>query len=1357
MRPIYALRPRSRGGVFSLFIQRVFSSIRSHLLVLSIVTLGVGLLGAVRFIPQVFADTATPVSIPAFEVAVTENFNTLVSSGTGTLANTPTGWGYSEAGTNANGIYTAGTGSSNAGDTYSFGAASIAERALGGLQSGSLNPTIGASFTNNTGGTITSLDIAYTGEQWRLGALARVDRIDFQISTNATSLTTGTWIDVNTLDFTAPTTGPTVGALDGNAAANRAAISSTITSLSISNGATFFLRWTSFDAAGADDGLAVDDFSLTAHGDPGDTAPFVSSTSPINGAIDVATGSNISITFSESVNATGSSFSIECPTGSPQSFSLSSSPSTTFTLDPTSDLPNNTLCTVTVFASQITDDDANDPPDNMEANHVFSFTTVAPVADFMIINEVDSDTPGTDAAEFVEFYDGGVGNTSLNGLVVVFYNGSNDLSYASFDLDGFTTDANGYFTLGNNAVPGRDLVFGGNVLQNGADAVAIYVGNASNFPNNTPVTTANLLDAIVYDTADANDPELLVLLNAGQPQVDENSGGNGDTVSSGRCPNGDGGQRNTARYRQRVPTPDGANDCPPPPVFKTIPEIQGNGATSPFAGADVITTGIVTARKSNGFFLQTTDADAALEGDPTTSQGIFIFTSVAPPVAVGDAVTVLGTAGEFFQLTQVSVQTFDITISSSGNSLPAPITLTTTILNPAGLPDQLERFEGMRMHADTVVSVAPTNNFGETFTVLDGVARPFREPGIEISFTVPPDPTSNVVDCCIPRWDENPERIMIDSDGLVGSTVVSVTSNVTLTNITGPLDFTFGDYKVLPETTPIATTPNMSAVPVPTPAAGEFTIAGFNIENFNNDPTQRAKAALAIRDVLHLPDIIGTIEIFELSGLEALADEIESISGVHYEARLVEADGAPGDADQDVGFLIKTPRVQIDSVVQEELAGCDGTAANCNTFIDPNTLQPALLNDRPPLVLRATVDPFGTNPTPVIVIVNHTRSFIDIEVVGAEGNRVRAKRKAQAEFLATLLQELQTDNPNTPVMSIGDYNAFQFSDGFTDPVATIKGTPTADEFIVVDASPDLVNPNLVNLTDSLSPNQQYSFIFEGTPQAIDHMILNSVANAMVQRYAVARNNIDFPELPTSLFSGDATRPERCSDHDMPVAYFKPLADLAVSKSASTEPVLAGSNVTYTIDVTNGGPNTAQAVVVSDNLPAETSFVSCNATGGGTCGGTGNNRTVTFTSLAPGASVTVTLVAKVSCSVSIGQIISNTASADSATDDPVPGNDSDSASVTVLSPQQVVQNMIDTVAGLSLSGGQKQGLTSKLQAALDALNSGKNKVACNKLNDFINQVQALINNGSLTPAQGEPLIDSAERVQNAIGCTSAGCT
>jgi len=190
-----------------------------------------------------------------------QDFNTLATTGT-TNTTTPLGWFYSESGTNANSFYSAGTGSGTAGDTYSFGAVASTDRALGGLLSGTLVPTFGAQFQNNTGSPIIQLPIQFTGEQWRLGATARVDRLDFQYSLDATSLTTGTWTDVNQLDFIAPVTTGTTGALDGNAAANRVGIQYMITGLNITNGSTFWIRWTDFNSTGADDGLAIDDFSL---------------------------------------------------------------------------------------------------------------------------------------------------------------------------------------------------------------------------------------------------------------------------------------------------------------------------------------------------------------------------------------------------------------------------------------------------------------------------------------------------------------------------------------------------------------------------------------------------------------------------------------------------------------------------------------------------------------------------------------------------------------------------------------------------------------------------------------------------------------------------------------------------------------------------------------------------------------------------------------------------------------------------------------------------------------------------------------------------------------------------------------
>jgi uncharacterized protein len=557
-----------------------------------------------------------------------------------------------------------------------------------------------------------------------------------------------------------------------------------------------------------------------------------------------------------------------------------------------------------------------------------------------------------------------------------------------------------------------------------------------------------------------------------------------------------------------------------------IHDIQGAGAETPLAGVLVATTGIVTARKSSGFFLQAPDAD--IDADSQTSEGIFVFTSTAPAVLTGDAVMVRGIVSEYFSLTEISTTLpAGVAILSRGNPLPSAVTLTPAILNPAGTPAQLERFEGMRVHAGTLVSVAPTNEFGEIFTVLQGVARPMREPGIEISLAVPPDPLTGVVDCCIPRWDENPERLMIDSDGRAGSAPLSVTSNVTLSNVTGPLDFSFDDYKIVPETTPVAG-PSMTAIAVPGPAANEFTVAGFNIENFTGTATQRAKAALAIRNVLRLPDIIGHVEIASQPALQSLADQVNTdtlaATGTNpgYQAFLIPF----GSGTQHVGFLVKTSRVQVNSVTQER-AG--------EQYVNPETGALADLHDRPPLVLRATIDPAGTNAGDVIVVVNHLRSFIDVELTTATGARVRAKRTAQAESLASLLQELQTNNPDVPVISIGDYNAFEFTDGFTDPIGVIKGVPTPTSQVVAQQSPDLVTPDFVNLTDSLPAHERYSFIFEGTPQALDHVLLNTTAARYRQRYAVARNNADFPDTATLV--GDASRSERASDHDMPVAYF----------------------------------------------------------------------------------------------------------------------------------------------------------------------------------------------------------------------------
>lgn len=230
----------------------------------------------------------------------TQNFNTLAKIGTASTL--PAGWLLFETGTNANLNYTVGTGSSTSGDTYSFGIDAADDRALGTVQSGSLVPTFGVAFINTTGGAVTSLKISYKGEHWRLGATARPDRLDFQYSTDATSLSTGTWNNTDQLDFTGPVTTGTVGALDGTLAANSTAINYTITGLNIGNGATFYLRWSDFNATGSDDGLGIDDFSIEAISAGSDnTPPVLASVNPANNAIGINTSTSLVIGFSEPI------------------------------------------------------------------------------------------------------------------------------------------------------------------------------------------------------------------------------------------------------------------------------------------------------------------------------------------------------------------------------------------------------------------------------------------------------------------------------------------------------------------------------------------------------------------------------------------------------------------------------------------------------------------------------------------------------------------------------------------------------------------------------------------------------------------------------------------------------------------------------------------------------------------------------------------------------------------------------------------------------------------------------------------------------------------------------------------------
>jgi predicted extracellular nuclease len=210
-----------------------------------------------------------PVGALSLSSAYSQNFNSLISSGTSTWTNgsTLSGWYTSRTGTGTSII--ADDGGSTSGNLYSFGTTNNSDRALGSLGSNSAGSFFwGARFFNDTGSTISSLYINYAGEQWRNSAAA-AQTVDFQYQLGATSLNAGSWTDFNPLDFSSPVTGGSVGARNGNLSTNRTFLSGTLSGLSLAAGQEIWLRWSDSNHTGNDHGLAIDDVQVSINPLPG--------------------------------------------------------------------------------------------------------------------------------------------------------------------------------------------------------------------------------------------------------------------------------------------------------------------------------------------------------------------------------------------------------------------------------------------------------------------------------------------------------------------------------------------------------------------------------------------------------------------------------------------------------------------------------------------------------------------------------------------------------------------------------------------------------------------------------------------------------------------------------------------------------------------------------------------------------------------------------------------------------------------------------------------------------------------------------------------------------------------------------
>lgn len=182
------------------------------------------------------------------------------------IVNVP-GWALFEEGTNVgavSGRYGVGNGSLSGGNTYSFASTTLdGDRAFGSLNDDSIPLNmLGACFRNTTGATVFAVRVGYTGELWRLGGSGAADRLDFQVAVNATNIFNGSFTDVNLLDLSTPNLTGTPGPRDGNAAAFRTILPMRVINVTLAPNDRLYVRWVDSNIAGADDGLAIDDFEL---------------------------------------------------------------------------------------------------------------------------------------------------------------------------------------------------------------------------------------------------------------------------------------------------------------------------------------------------------------------------------------------------------------------------------------------------------------------------------------------------------------------------------------------------------------------------------------------------------------------------------------------------------------------------------------------------------------------------------------------------------------------------------------------------------------------------------------------------------------------------------------------------------------------------------------------------------------------------------------------------------------------------------------------------------------------------------------------------------------------------------------
>ncbi|MEV7546696.1 endonuclease/exonuclease/phosphatase family protein [Streptomyces sp. NPDC089915] len=572
-----------------------------------------------------------------------------------------------------------------------------------------------------------------------------------------------------------------------------------------------------------------------------------------------------------------------------------------------------------------------------------------------------------------------------------------------------------------------------------------------------------------------------------------------------------------------------------------IHDIQGTTRISPLNGkavADVqgIVTGVRTYG-SRGFWIQDPDAD----DNPATSEGVFVFTSSVPTVAVGDAVKVSGTVGEYVpggaasgnqSVTQIAKPT--VTVVSSGNALPEA-----TVINeysvpaeyaPAGDPaaggsingltldpsryalDYYESLEGMNVRIGNSRVVGATDPYAEMWVTVKGWENTLKRGGT-LYGSYESQNTGRLQVQQLAPLAQQPFPVANVGDRLTGTTE-------------GPLDFNqFGGYTLVARTLGTVKAGTLAPEKTKAQSPGELAVATYNVENLDpGDPQEKFdNLAKAVVQNLASPDIVALEEIQDDNGakndgtvsaeetIKKFTAAIAAAGGPAYQWRSISPEnnkdgGEPGGNIRQV-FLFNPARVSFtdraagDALTATGVAKENGKAALTHSpgRIDP--ANPAWADSRKPLAGE-----FVFRGRTVFVIANHFSSKGGDEGLTSQHQPVvrssEAKRLLQAQAVNTFVKQILAADKNADVLALGDINDFEFSN-------TAKALEDGGA--------------LYSAIKSLPKAERYSYVYQGNAQVLDQILVSPA----IKNYAYDSVHIN------AEFS------VQNSDHDPQVLRFRP--------------------------------------------------------------------------------------------------------------------------------------------------------------------------------------------------------------------------